>query len=148
MRGFQQRLVDNLYHTHGQAVQTASLHDAYMALCYTIRDQLIERWRRTTEAQFEANPRFVYYLSAEYLLGRQLGNALLATGMTEVAREALAGLDLDLDSIAELEIEPGLGNGGLGRLAACFADSLATLGRPAIGGDHRFMPNSEFTRTC
>ena len=66
-------------------------------------------------------------------MGRQLGNALLATGLTDVAREALAGLGLDLDEIYDMEVEPGLGNGGLGRLAACFADSLATLGRPAIG---------------
>jgi starch phosphorylase len=138
VRGFQQRLVDNLYHTHGQAVQTASLHDAYMALCYTIRDQLIERWRRTTEAQFEANPRFVYYLSAEYLLGKQLPQNLLYTGTEDLARKALKGFGLDLDDILKLDVEPGLGNGGLGRLAACFIDSLATLDIPAVGYGVRY----------
>jgi starch phosphorylase len=138
VRGFQQRLVDNLYHTHGQAMQTASLHDAYMALCYTVRDQLIERWRRTTVAHFEANPRFVYYLSAEYLLGRQLPQNLLYTDTEKVARKALKDFGLDLDDILEFDVEPGLGNGGLGRLAACFIDSLATLDIPAVGYGLRY----------
>jgi starch phosphorylase len=138
VRGFQQRLVDNLYHTHGQAIQTASLHDAYMALCYTVRDQLIERWRRTTEAHFEANPRFVYYLSAEYLLGKQLPQNLLYTDTEKLARRALKGFGLDLDDMLKLDVEPGLGNGGLGRLAACFIDSLATLDIPAVGYGLRY----------
>ena len=74
---FQQLLLDNLYHTHGQAVQSASAHDGYMTLAYTVRDQLIDRWRKTTQAHFEANPKFVYYLSAEYLLGKQLSRLLV-----------------------------------------------------------------------
>ena len=69
-------LVDNLYHSHGQAVQSASKHDAYMALSYAVRDYLIERWRKTNEACYDANPKFVYYLSAEYLLGRVLVNLI------------------------------------------------------------------------
>ena len=72
VEAFQALLLDNLYHSHGQAVQTASKHDAYMALSYSVRDYLIERWRRTTEAHYNANPKVIYYLSAEYLLGKQL----------------------------------------------------------------------------
>ena len=69
---FRKALEDNLYYARGQAIQSASFRDAHMALAYTVRDQLVERWHKTTNAHFEANPKFVYYLSAEYLLGRQL----------------------------------------------------------------------------
>ena len=114
-------------------LETAGRRDVYAALAHTVRDRLMADWLVTVRDRGKLQSKTVVYLSAEYLLGRQLGNALLATGLTDVAREALAGLGLDLDEIADLEVEPGLGNGGLGRLAACFADSLATLGRPAIG---------------
>jgi glycogen phosphorylase len=114
-------------------LQRAGRRDLYAALAHTVRDRLMTDWLDTVRTRGQGPTRTVVYLSAEYLLGRQLGNALLATGLTDVARTALASLDLDLDEIADLEVEPGLGNGGLGRLAACFADSLATIGRPAIG---------------
>ena len=133
VRAFHELLLDNLYHTHGQALQSADAHDAYMALAYTVRDYLTDRRRRTTEAHYRANPKFVYYLSAEYLLGKQLAQNLLYTDTRELARKALAVYDLDPDLFVELEAEPGLGNGGLGRLAACFMDSLATLDIPAVG---------------
>jgi starch phosphorylase len=135
---FRQRAIDNLYHAHGQALQSASRHDAYMALSYTVRDYLIDRWRRTTEAHYQANPKFVYYLSAEYLLGKQLPQNMLYTGTAELARQALAGTDVTLDELVGLDVEPGLGNGGLGRLAACFIDSLATLDIPAVGYGIRY----------
>ena len=138
VEGFEDLVRDNLYHTHGQAVQTASKHDIYMALSYAVRDYLIERWRRTTEARYEANPKFVYYLSAEYLLGKQLSQNLLYSDTAELAKAALAKHDLDLDEFLQLDIEPGLGNGGLGRLAACFIDSLATLDIPAVGYGVRY----------
>ena len=131
-------VIDHLYHTHGQAIQTASKHDAYMALCYTVRDHLIARWRKTTEARFAANPKFVYYLSAEYLLGKQLPTNLLYTELTEAVSQALAQEGLDLNEFIELDVEPGLGNGGLGRLAACFIDSLATLDIPAVAYGIRY----------
>ncbi len=131
-------MVDNLYHTHGQPMQSASLHDAYMALSQTVRDHLIERWRRTIDTQFDANPKFAYYLSAEYLPGRQLTQNLLYTDTQKLARKALAHYDLDLDDVLELDVEPGLGNGGLGRLASCFLDSLATLDMPAVGYGIRY----------
>jgi starch phosphorylase len=109
-----------------------------MTLAYTVRDYLMSRWRNTVDAYFEANPKFVFYLSAEYLLGRQLTQNMLYTGTTELARQALAELDLNLDDLIELDYEPGLGNGGLGRLAACFLDSLATMDIPCIGYGIRY----------
>ena len=94
-----------------------------MALARTVRQALISRWIETLDTQMRKGTRVVVYLSAEYLLGRQLDNALLATNLQATARHALASLDLDLDELRDLETEPGLGNGGLGRLAACFLDS-------------------------
>ncbi len=114
-------------------LERAGRRDVYAALAHTVRDRLMSDWLDTVRNRGRLQSKTVVYLSAEYLMGRQLGNALLATGLTEIAREALAGLGLDLDEVYDMEVEPGLGNGGLGRLAACFADSLATLGRPAIG---------------
>jgi len=135
---FRQAMVDNLYFSRGQGIQSASLNDGYVSLAYTVRDYLMRRWRKTTDTQFEENPRFVYYLSAEYLLGPQLRKNLLYTNTTELARKALADVDLDLDTFIAQDIEPGLGNGGLGRLAACYLDSLATLGIPAVGYGIRY----------
>jgi len=138
VEAFKKLLLDNLYHTHGQAAQSASKQDAYMTLAYTVRDYLIDRWRRTTRARYEANPKFVYYLSLEYLPGKQLAQNMLYTDTTALAREAMAGYKLNLDEFIDLDIEPGLGNGGLGRLAACFIDSLATLDIPAVGYGIRY----------
>ncbi len=138
VEAFQELLVDNLYHSHGQAIQSASKHDAYMALCYSVRDYLIDRWRKTTEAHYSANPKFVYYLSAEYLMGKQLPQNLLYTDTSELAQSALAEYGVDLNELLQLDVEPGLGNGGLGRLAACFIDSLATLNIPAVGYGIRY----------
>ena len=131
-------VIDNLYHTHGQAIPSATKYDIYMALSYAVRDYLIERWRKTIEARLEANPKFVYFLSAEYLLGKQLAKNLLYSDTFEVAKKALADHKLDLTEFMQIDIEPGLGNGGLGRLAACFIDSLATLDIPAVGYGIRY----------
>ena len=100
--GFRQQLIDNLYHIHGQAIQSASQHDAYMALCYTVRDHLIDRWRKTTEAHYAANPKFVYYLSAEYLLGQQLAQNMLYTDTEKLAREALQGTRVSLEDLLDI----------------------------------------------
>jgi glycogen phosphorylase len=135
---FKQAMLDNLYFSQGTAVQSASLHDAYMALATTVRDHLIEQWRKTTTADYKSNPRFVYYLSAEYLLGKQLAQNLLYTDTTELARQVLADTGLKLQDFLQEDVEPGLGNGGLGRLAACFLDSLATLDIPAVGYGIRY----------
>jgi len=135
---FKQALSDSLYYAQGSATASASLYDAYMALAYTVRDFLVENWHRTTEAHYAANPKFVYYLSAEYLLGQQLTQNLLYTDTLDLAREAFAEFDVKLDDLIALDKEPGLGNGGLGRLAACFLDSLATLDIPAVGYGIRY----------
>ena len=135
---FKRSLSDSLYYVRGAAVQSASMLDAYTALAYTVRDALIENWHATTEAQFEANPKFVYYLSAEYLLGQQLTQNMLYSDTWDMAREAFAEFSISLDDIIDLDGEPGLGNGGLGRLAACYLDSLATLDIPAVGYGIRY----------
>jgi starch phosphorylase len=138
VEAFKSALINHLYYIQGQGAQTASSHDIHMALAYTVRDHLIDRWRKTTEAHFAANPKFVYCLSAEYLLGRQLTQNMLYTETTELARQALADSGVNLDDIIELDVEPGLGNGGLGRLAACFLDSMATQEIPCVGYGMRY----------
>ena len=94
---FKKALVDNLYHLRGQGAYTASSNDIYNALAYTIRDVLIERWRKTIDTYVEERPKFVYYLSAEYLPGRQITQNLLYTGTLDIARQALSELGFDLD---------------------------------------------------
>jgi starch phosphorylase len=124
----------------GQGVELAasSVNDQYLALARTVRQYLMSRWLETQHRQREAQAKSVAYLSAEFLLGRQLDNALLCTGLEEIAGEALRGLDIDLAELRDAEIEPGLGNGGLGRLAACFIDSLSTLSVASIGYGIRY----------
>ena len=135
---FERAIIDNLYFTRGQSVYGASENDLYMSLAYTVRDHLMARWRRTVEAFVEADPKVVYYLSAEYLLGKQLPQNMLYTGTTKLAKEALGKHNRDLDDYIKQDVEPGLGNGGLGRLAACFLDSLATMNIPCIGYGIRY----------
>jgi starch phosphorylase len=135
---FSRALRDNLYYTRGSSVQSASKYDVYMALAYTVRDYLMDRWRRTANTYYSSNPKFVYYLSAEYLMGRQLTQNLLYTDTWDLACQALAEEGLLLDDIIALDPEPGLGNGGLGRLAACLLDSLATLDIPSVGYGIRY----------
>ena len=135
---FASEFLDRLKFGQGVDLSLATPNDCYMALARTVRQALMARWLETLNRQMNRRAKFVGYLSAEYLLGRQLGNALLASGLEQTAREALASLDLDLDELAELEVEPGLGNGGLGRLAACFIDSLATMGIPTVGYGIRY----------
>ena len=119
-------LADNLYYIQGRVPQTATRHDWYMALAYTIRDRVLQRWMATTETYMNQKTKSVSYLSAEFLLGPHLGNTLVNLGILEEVREAVAGVGQDLELLLEQEEEPGLGNGGLGRLAACFLDSLAS----------------------
>ena len=135
---FEQAFRDNLYYARGTTPQSASALDIYQTLSLTVRDYLMERRRKTTEAHFAANPKFVYYLSAEYLLGRQLTQNMLYTGTWDMAQQAAERNGLRLRDFIHLDQEPGLGNGGLGRLAACFLDSLATLDIPAVGYGIRY----------
>jgi len=135
---FRQNMVNSLYYSRGANAQSASPYDIYMALSRTVRNHLVDRFRRTVDMRYAVNPRFVYYLSAEYLLGRQLPQNMLYTDTTDIAHAALEGSQFPLEELASLDVEPGLGNGGLGRLAACFLDSLATLDIPAIGYGIRY----------
>ncbi|MEV8369735.1 glycogen/starch/alpha-glucan phosphorylase [Microbacterium sp. NPDC064584] len=136
--GFVREFLQNLNFNRGVALSTSSATDRYFALAYTVRDYLMARWLEDLRRQREVQAKGVAYLSAEYLLGRQLDNNLLASGLTDIASEALASCGIDLDDLRQQEVEPGLGNGGLGRLAACFIDSLATLGVPNTGYGIRY----------
>jgi starch phosphorylase len=129
---------DNLFYVQGRFPDVATPHDHYMALSYTVRDRMLERWVKTAQTYKNMGARTVCYLSAEFLLGPHLANNLINLGIYDHAQQALSELGLDFDDILEQEEEPGLGNGGLGRLAACYMDSLATLCIPAIGYGIRY----------
>ncbi|MEL6556458.1 MAG: glycogen/starch/alpha-glucan phosphorylase, partial [Cyanobacteria bacterium J06621_11] len=116
----------------------ASKNDYYLALAYTVRDRLLQRWLGTTATYIDQDTRIVCYLSAEFLMGPHLGNNLINLGLYEPIHEVMDSLCLNLDELLEQEEEPGLGNGGLGRLAACYLDSLATLEVPALGYGIRY----------
>ena len=135
---FERDLADNLCYERGTTAESASAQDAYWTLAITVRDRLADRRARTARANYAANPKFVYYLSAEYMLGRQLRQNALYTGTAELARQAMAGSGFSAGELEDLDVEPGLGNGGLGRLAACLLDSLATLDVPAVGYGIRY----------
>jgi glycogen phosphorylase len=132
-------VIDNLFYVQGKFREIATKNDFYMALAYTVRDRLLRRWINTIETYLkQEKPKIVCYLSAEFLLGPRLGNCLINLGIYDRVRQAVQELGLDLNELLEQEAEPGLGNGGLGRLAACYMDSLATLEIPAIGYGIRY----------
>ena len=128
----------NLFYMQGKFPVLATGYDYYMALAYTVRDRMLQRWNSTASAYTQHGSRTVSYLSAEFLMGPYLGNNLINLGIHDAARQAMAELGLDLDELLRQEDEPGLGNGGLGRLAACFIDSLATLQVPCMGYGIRY----------
>jgi starch phosphorylase len=130
--------LDNLFFVQGRSRDRATYNDLYMALAHTVRDRLVERWIQTVLNYRAQDVRVVCYLSAEFLTGPHLANNLINLGMYEEAEEAMRTLGLDLETLIEQEAEPGLGNGGLGRLAACYMDSLATLDIPAVGYGIRY----------
>jgi glycogen phosphorylase len=131
-------IADNLYYIQGKDEKFATLYDYYMALAYTVRDRLVHRRIKTAQTYFNSDTKMVYYLSAEFLIGRLLINNLINLGIYEPISEALKASGLTLDDLMEREEEPGLGNGGLGRLAACFLDAMATLQIPAMGYGIRY----------
>jgi len=131
-------VLDNLFYIQGKFPEIATANDYYMALAYTVRDRLLHRWLKTVETWLHRDVKIVCYLSAEFLLGPHLGNNLLNLGIEEPVRQAMEAVGQNLDELLRQEEEPGLGNGGLGRLAACYLDSLATLEVPAIGFGIRY----------
>jgi starch phosphorylase len=131
-------IANKLMYVVGKDSISASPNDWLHAAAYAVRDQLVGRWMKTTRAQYAQDVKRVYYLSMEFLIGRTFTNALLAVEMLESLRQALAELDVDLDTLTDLEPDAALGNGGLGRLAACFLDSMATLGIPGFGYGIRY----------
>src|SRR5438093_4741591 len=134
-----QAVADNLHYVQARVPEIATRNDWYMALACTVRDRLLDRWIKTVQGMLTSKDvRVVCYLSAEFLMGPQLGNSLINLVIYAPAREAMGQLKLDFDELVAQEEEPGLGNGGLGRLAACFMDSLSTLEVPAIGYGIRY----------
>jgi starch phosphorylase len=129
---------DHLQYSQGKDEHTATALDRYFAVAYSVRDRLMRRWIQTQQAYYKRDAKRVYYLSLEFLMGRALENNLSNLGVLDGMRSALAGLGLDLADLVEQEPDAGLGNGGLGRLAACFLDSLATLSYPAYGYGIRY----------
>lgn len=138
IRKFAWEFLRHLFYTQGRVLELATPNDLYMALAFTVRNQLLERWLHTVRNYNKPEVRIVSYLSAEFLVGPHLENNLVNLGIYDEARDALADLGLDLRKIIDYEEEPGLGNGGLGRLAACFLDSLTTLEIPAVGYGIRY----------
>jgi len=133
-----QAVLDSLYYVQGRVPKLATRNDWYMAVAYSVRDRMLDRFINTLQGLTRPNVKIASYLSAEFLMGPHLGNNLLNLGITDQMRSAVKELGLDLNDLLEQEEEPGLGNGGLGRLAACYMDSLASLGVPAIGYGIRY----------
>ena len=138
VEAFRRSILDNLFYVQGRFPAVATRNDWYTAVALSVRDRVLQRWAATGETYSRRQSRTVCYLSAEFLLGPHLGNTLLNLGVEREVRQAVAELGLDFDALLDQEEEPGLGNGGLGRLAACFMDSLATLEVPAIGYGIRY----------
>ncbi|MCH2207080.1 MAG: glycogen/starch/alpha-glucan phosphorylase [Lentisphaerales bacterium] len=124
--------------TVGKNLEDCTKFDLYTALAYAVRDVIVRQWVQTQKAQAESSAKKVYYISLEFLMGRTLGNTLINSELFEKADEALKELGIELEDLLDEEADAGLGNGGLGRLAACFLDSMATLDLPAFGSGIRY----------
>jgi starch phosphorylase len=130
--------LDDLYYVQGKFPALATRNDYYMALAFAVRDRMLQRWISTAAVYTKQGSRTVAYMSAEFLMGPHLGNNLINLGIFERVNQCMNELGLNFEELLEQEEEPGLGNGGLGRLAACFIDSLATLEVPAVGYGIRY----------
>jgi starch phosphorylase len=138
--------VNHLEYSLEKDEYSATVHDLFKSLALTVRDRLIERWIETQQTYYRKPSKRVYYLSLEFLMGRTLGNAIMNLGIEENVMKALHELGLRFEALEEREFDAGLGNGGLGRLAACFMDSMATLGLPAYGYGIRYEYGIFFQR--
>lgn len=135
---FREDIKQHLQYTLAKDHYVSTEWDHYHSVVMTVMDRLHDRWIDTQQGYYKRKSKRVYYLSMEYLIGRLLDNMLINLGLQDVAADAIEGLGLDYDELRETEVDAGLGNGGLGRLAACFLDSMATLGVPAIGYGIRY----------
>ena len=138
VEGIKADFARHLRYTQASTLDIATPRDLYHAFAYTVRDRLVERWIETREAYRTRNVKYVYYLSLEFLIGRLLGNNVINMRMDELCNKALEDVGIDWNSLREYEVDAGLGNGGLGRLAACFLDSLSTLNLAAMGYGLRY----------
>ena len=138
VEGVKKAIVYKLIFLIGRSPKEASQRDWLNATLHAVRDLVTEGWITTARQSRAEETRRVYYLSMEFLIGRTLSNAMIAEGLYDIAKDALSELNVDLEEIIEKEVDPGLGNGGLGRLAACFMDSIATLGLPGMGYGIRY----------
>jgi glycogen phosphorylase len=131
-------ILEHLHFTLAKDKYTATKRDLFQAVAYTVRDHMVGKWIKTQQHYYDVDAKRVYYLSMEFLIGRTLENSLVNLGLLENCRKAIHDLGFDLDYLIEMEADAGLGNGGLGRLAACFLDSMATLGIPGYGYGIRY----------
>ncbi|MFA6342311.1 MAG: glycogen/starch/alpha-glucan phosphorylase [Fibrobacteraceae bacterium] len=138
IEAFKQAFADHIHHTLARDEHTVTQHEKFLAVAYAVRDRLIDRWIKTQETYYHKDVKRVYYLSLEFLIGRTLGNSVLNLDVEGAVAEALDEMGMSLEDLREQEVDAGLGNGGLGRLAACFLDSMATLELPATGMGIRY----------
>lgn len=131
-------IVDHLHFNIGKDRYSSTKRDLFHAICFTVRDRLTDRWMRTQRSYYEKDEKRVYYLSMEFLIGRTLRNSLVNLGILDNCKKAVHDLGFDIEALFEMESDAGLGNGGLGRLAACFLDSMATLQIPGYGYGIRY----------
>ena len=135
---FKNSVKENVKMLYRKNLEDASQQEIYQAVCYAVKDVIIDNWLKTQKAMEEQDPKILYYMSMEFLMGRALGNNLINLTAYRQVQEALEEMGLNLNLLEDQERDPALGNGGLGRLAACFLDSLATLGYPAYGCGIRY----------
>ncbi|HQL70128.1 MAG TPA: glycogen/starch/alpha-glucan phosphorylase, partial [Bacteroidales bacterium] len=133
-----QSVIEKLFYHLGRTPGNATMNDFYLATSLTVRDRLMEKAVQTSHNALQQGQKIVCYLSAEFLMGPQLGANLIDLGATDAMQQALAELGVQLETVMACEEEPGLGNGGLGRLAACYMDSLASVEVPAVGYGIRY----------
>jgi len=137
-KSIQKDFAHNLLYSLAKDQYSATDRDIYESISLTVRDRLIERWIRTQQSYYDKDVKRVYYLSMEFLVGRSLGNALINLGLYQNTYKAIKEVGYDLEELREIEWDAGLGNGGLGRLAACFLDSMASLSYPGYGYGIRY----------